>query len=95
LNDKDPAASRKVTASDQTMKRKVVIFTQPDCPPCFVLKAFLEGMGVDYEERDVTQDQSAVEELQRYGSHSTPTVVIGEQVLVGFNPTQLDKILGE
>ena len=77
------------------MKRKVVIFTQPDCPPCFVLKAFLEGMGVDYEERDVTRDQSAVEELHSYGSHSTPTVVVGEQVLIGFNPTQLDKILGE
>ena len=77
------------------MKPKVVIFTQPDCPPCFVLKAFLEGMGVDYEERDVTRDQSAVEDLHKYGSHSTPTVVIGEQVLVGFNPTQLDKILGE
>jgi len=95
LTDKDPAASGNSSASDQPMKKKVVIFTQPDCPPCFVLKAFLEGMGVDYEERDVTRDQAAVEELHRYGSHSTPTVVIGEQVLVGFNPTQLDKILGD
>ena len=78
------------------MKRKVVIFTRPDCAPCFVVKGFLDGMGVDYEERDVTQDQSAVEELlQKYDSHSTPTVVIGEQVMVGFNPERLDKILGE
>lgn len=94
--DKLPAAPEKGPASNPSMKRKVLLFTQPDCPPCFVVKAFLDGMGVEYEERDVTQDQSAVEEMmQKYGSHSTPTVVIGEQVLVGFNPERLDKILGE
>jgi glutaredoxin-like YruB-family protein len=94
--DKLPAASESSGASNGSMKRKVLLFTQPDCPPCFVVKAFLDGMGVDYEERDVTQDQTAVEELlQKYGSNSTPTVVVGEQVLVGFNPERLDKIFGE
>ena len=96
MTDKLPAAPDGSDASKPTMKRKVVIFTQPDCPPCFVVKAFLECMGVDYEERDVSRDQSACEEmLQKYGSHSTPTLVVGEQVLVGFNPERLDKILGE
>jgi glutaredoxin-like YruB-family protein len=90
-----PGASGKSDASDQSMKHKVVIYTQPDCPPCFVVKAFLECMGVEYVERDVTQDQSAVEELHMYGSHSTPTVVVGDHVMVGFNPERLDKILGE
>lgn len=50
---------------------------------------------MEFEERDISRDQSAVEELKSYGSHSTPTVVVGEQVLVGFNPKQLDKLLGE
>jgi glutaredoxin len=79
------------------VKRRVLIFTQPDCPPCFVVKTLLECMGVDYEERDVSQDQAAAEELKSYGSHSTPTVVVGEgeHVLVGFNPERLDQILGE
>lgn len=77
------------------MKRRVLIFTQPDCPPCFVVKTLLECMGVEFEERDISRDQSAVEELKAYGSHSTPTVVVGEQVLVGFDPKRLDQILGE
>jgi len=77
------------------VKRKVLIFTQPDCPPCFVVKTLLECMGVDFEERDISRDQSAVEELMSYGSHSTPTVVVGEEVLVGFNPERLDKMLAE
>ena len=50
---------------------------------------------MDFEERDISRDQSAAEELQKYGSHSTPTVVVGEHVLVGFNPERLDQILGE
>lgn len=77
------------------VKRKVLIFTQPDCPPCFVLKTLLECMGVDFEERDVSRDESAAAELKSYGSHSTPTVVVGEHVLVGFNPKRLDQILSE
>ena len=79
-----------------SVKRKVLLFTQPDCPPCFIVKTFLEVMGVEFEERDISRDQSAVEEMtQKYGSNSTPTVVVGEQVLVGFNPERLDKILAE
>ena len=47
-------------------------------------------------ERDITTDPAAVQDLtERYGSHSTPTLVIGEEVMIGFNPERLDEILGE
>jgi len=78
------------------MKPKVVIFTQPDCPPCQVVKLFLEEKGVAFEERDISSDPSAVRELtEQYNSHSTPTLVIGEEVMIGFDPERLDEILGE
>jgi glutaredoxin-like YruB-family protein len=78
------------------MKPKVVIFTHPDCPPCHVVKLFLTEKGVVYEERDVTLDPEAVRELtEKYGSHSTPTLIIGDEVMIGFNPARLDEILGE
>lgn len=78
------------------MKPKVVIFTQPDCPPCQVMKLFLEEKGVAFEERDISLDPSAVRELtEQYNSHSTPTLVIGEEVMIGFDPERLDEILGE
>jgi glutaredoxin-like YruB-family protein len=77
------------------MKHKVTIFTQPDCPPCHVVKLFLTERGVPFEERDITVDPEAVTELtEKYASHSTPTVVIGTEVLIGFNPERLDEILG-
>jgi glutaredoxin-like YruB-family protein len=78
------------------MKPKVVLFSHPDCPPCQVLKMLLEEKGITFEERDITRDPSAVRELmEKYNSHSTPTLVIGDEVLIGFNPERLDEILGE
>ena len=78
------------------MKPKVVIFIQPDCPPCHVVKLFLEEKGVAFEARDITVDPAAVLELtEKYKSHSTPTLVIGEEVMIGFDPERLDEILGE
>jgi glutaredoxin-like YruB-family protein len=78
------------------MKPKVVIFTQPDCPPCHVVKLFLEEKGVAFEERDISLDPAAVRELtETYKSHSTPTLVIGDEVMIGFDPERLDEILGE
>ena len=75
---------------------RVVIFTQPDCPPCHIVKLFLAGKGVVFEERDISIDPAAVQELTtKYSSHSTPTLVIGEEVMIGFNPERLDEILGE
>lgn len=78
------------------MKPKVMIFTHPDCPPCHIVKLFLTEKGVVFEERDITLDPGAVRELtEKYGSHSSPTLIIGDEVMIGFNPERLDEILGE
>jgi glutaredoxin-like YruB-family protein len=77
-------------------KPKVVIFTQPDCPPCHIVKLFLSERGVAFEEHDISADPAAVQELTtKYHSHSTPTLVIGEEVMIGFDPERLDEILAE
>jgi protein-disulfide isomerase len=39
-------------------------------------------------------DQQAVFELVRkYNSRSTPTIVVGDEVMIGFDPEQLDRML--
>jgi len=83
-------------ASPDMNKQKIVLYSHPDCPPCHIVKLFLEEKGVAYEERDVAADPDAVRELtEKYHSHSTPTLVIGEEVMIGFNPERLDEILGD
>ena len=57
-------------------------------------KSFLAERGIQYEERDVRADQRAVFELVRkYKSQSTPTIVVGEEVMIGFDPGRLDEML--
>jgi glutaredoxin len=46
--------------------------------------------------KDVSSDQKAVFELVRtYNSRSTPTIVVGEKVMIGFDPDRLDQMLAE
>lgn len=45
-------------------------------------------------EKDVSSDQQAVFELVRtYNSRSTPTIVVDDEVIIGFDPERLDELL--
>jgi glutaredoxin len=58
------------------------------------VKAYLAERGVKYEEKDVTSDERAVFELVRtYNSRSTPTTVIGDEVVIGFDAERIDQLL--
>jgi glutaredoxin 3 len=60
------------------------------------LTAYLSGRGVNFEERNVTADPNAVEDLIfKYQSRQTPTTVIGEEVIIGFDRHRLEKLLSD
>jgi glutaredoxin len=49
---------------------------------------------VIYEEKDVTRDRAALEELVRVaGVRSVPVITCGTDVLVGFDPVRLQSIV--
>lgn len=74
--------------------KKIVLYTQPDCPPCEITKKFLKEFGFTYEERNIKTDSKARNELvKKYQSYSTPTIVIGDDVVRGFNIDELKKLL--
>jgi glutaredoxin len=59
-----------------------------------VLKEFLSHHNVEYDAYNVAKDEEARDEMiERYNSMSTPTIVIGDQVLTGFDPDKLTKLL--
>jgi glutaredoxin-like YruB-family protein len=77
-------------------QKEVVVFSQPGCAPCVALKSFLKQRGIEYIEKDVSQDEAAVFELVRkWKSNTTPTVVIGDEVLIGFNPERIEQLLAK
>lgn len=58
--------------------------------------AYLSGRGIHYEERDIKLHPMSVRDLvYKYGSRSTPTIVIDDEVIVGFNPQRLDELLAD
>ena len=82
------------------MTPKILVFTQPGCFSCELLRVYLDTHSISYEERDISLDPSArVEMLEKLDSNTTPTLVVfsGEQaeVVVGFDPERLDQLLLE
>ncbi len=74
--------------------RKIIVFTQSDSLPCEAVKLFLRDRKAKYEERTVEDDEAIVRELEeKYNSQSTPTVVIDDQVVIGFDPERIDELL--
>ncbi|WP_080846756.1 glutaredoxin family protein [Cytobacillus gottheilii] len=72
----------------------IIFYTQPDCPPCEITKTFLKEYGFSYELKDIKADPKARKELiEVYQSYSTPTLVIGEEIITGFNLERLKEVL--
>ena len=74
--------------------RKIIVYTQSDSLPCEAIKMFLRDRRAKYEERSVESNEDIVRELkEKYNSHSTPTVVIDDEVVIGFDPERIDELL--
>ena len=71
----------------------VTVFTQPGCAHCRDEKEWLENKGVDYQEKDVSKDEDALEQLKKGGFTSTPTTFIGDNPVVGFNREKLEELI--
>ncbi len=61
---------------------------------CNRTKEFLSQKGVEFEERDVSKDETALEELQKRGLMTTPVTLIDNDAVVGFDRAKLAKLLG-
>lgn len=74
----------------------LVIYTQPNCSYCHEVKEFLNKNNIPFEEKDITKDRAAWDELvNKYKARATPLVVYGDKTLLGFNPDELRKLLGK
>ncbi|MGX2959085.1 glutaredoxin domain-containing protein [Peribacillus sp. JNUCC 23] len=73
---------------------KVTLFTQPDCPPCKIVKMFFNEYNISFQEKDIKADIVAMKELtKKYGSYSTPTVIINGEVIIGFEIKKMKEAL--
>ncbi len=73
---------------------EVTLYSQPGCAPCFAARIFLQTRNIPFQYKDVQADPQAFRELMDLGSRSTPTLKVGEEVMIGFDPTRLEAMLG-
>lgn len=67
--------------------QKVTLYTQPQCPPCEIVKRFFKANNIQFNEINIKEDLSSQEYMiKTLESYSTPTVLINDQDVVrGYN----------
>lgn len=69
---------------------KIVIYTQDTCIHCKRALEFLKTHGLPYEERNVSVDQKAYDELMSNTIKVTPTFVINGEHFHGWEPRDFE-----
>ena len=60
---------------------------------CRQVKEYLSQKQIQFDDRDITKDPSAILELQKLGFMTTPVTVVDDKVIVGFDMPKLDEAL--
>jgi glutaredoxin 3 len=60
---------------------------------CAKAKEFLSQKKIEYMERNIVADETALAELEKLGYMTTPVIVIDGEVVVGFDRAKLEKLL--
>ncbi len=77
------------------MPKKVKIYSTPACPYCLQTKEFLKQNNVDFEDIDVSADKQKVQEMVNIsGQMAVPVLDIEGEVIVGFDKSKIQQILG-
>jgi glutaredoxin 3 len=56
---------------------------------CEQAKEYLSQKGIKFQERDIAQDPGALADLKKLGYMTTPVIVIGSSVIVGFDAEKI------
>ena len=70
------------------------VYWQPGCTSCLRTKEFLGKNGVPFLSRNVLADETAFEELQRFGLRQVPIVTKGDRWANGQVLTDVAKLVG-
>ena len=62
---------------------------------CAQVKEYLSQKQIQFDDRDLTKEPSAIFELQKLGFMTSPVTVVEDRVIVGFDVPKLEKALRE
>ena len=60
---------------------------------CSKVKEFLSQNKIEFTDRSITADETALQELEKLGYMTTPVTVIDGEVVVGYDASKLRSLL--
>jgi len=67
--------------------RQIIVYSAAVCGDCQLLKAFMDGNGIQYETRDIRENPAHVEELEaQTGKLGVPYLQIDGEWICGYDP---------
>ena len=77
-----------------TTKQPVTIYTTPTCHFCHMAKEYFAENKVPFTEHDVARDlEKRKEMVQKSGQMGVPVIMVGDQLVVGFDKERLQELL--
>ncbi len=81
--------------TNNTTTSHVEIYSTESCHFCHMAKEWMAAKGVSYSDYNVGKDaQKRQEMVEMTGQLGVPVIKIGDEVMIGFNPDQMAKLLG-
>ena len=73
---------------------KVIVYSTKTCPWCVKAKDFLKENNIEFENKDVAEDEAAKNELmEKSGQMGVPVLDIDGTIIVGFDQEAIKKAL--
>ena len=74
---------------------EVKVYSTPTCPWCHKAKDFLNGNNIQFKDIDVAADEVGRNEMvEKSGQMGVPVIIIGKEVIVGFDKPKIKEALG-
>lgn len=83
-----------LTAGSESGAAQVIVYSTQNCIDCNLVKQWLTAKGISFEVRDVMTSRDYQEEVERFGFMGVPVTVIGDKAVKGYQPAELEQLVG-
>jgi len=81
--------------NNKQVQKNVIVYTSPTCSWCTAVKRHFDAHGIVYREVNVASDTKAAKEMvKKSGQQGVPQTEIDGQIVVGFDKTRINSLLG-
>lgn len=78
---------------EEVKMSKIHLYSKPNCPQCDMTKFLLKNEEIEFQEKNIMEDETHLNYLKELGFMSVPVVMVdGIEPIVGFQPERLKEL---